>query len=377
MHWDKETSKQFGTNALQVNAKTNQIFAPDSLKEELTEWYHKNLKYLGGNRMCLTIKEMFYWKGMKEHIKQHAKTCETCQLCKLPKTNQGKLEKKNNIESMKPWRRVYVDTIGPWEVSINETVKGKRGRNKKVQTKVATIYALTMIDEASSWPKIIRIADKTSYEASKTFDREWLCRHPRPSVMIHDNGPEFTSEFLELLSSYGIKSQPTTVKNPRPNIVERMHETLSEMIRTEDFTDLENLMREVDTLLSACAWALRFTASVVTRRSPGHLIFNQDMIMGVEVDLNWSNVLRAKEKIIKKNNTIENKKRTAHQYQVGDYVKILHRKNSHMRPTKLSQPNEGPHQIIEIFGNNVKIQRGNIREEISITRIAPYFHREE
>ena len=48
-----------------------------------------------------------------------------------------------------------------------------------------------------------------------------------------------------------------------------------------------------------------------------------------------------------------------------------------MHPTKLSQPNEGPHQIIEIFGNNVKIQRGNIREEISITQIAPYFHREE
>ena len=84
-----------------------------------------------------------------------------------------------------------------------------------------------------------------------------------------------------------------------------MHNALSEMIRTEDFTDLENPMREVDTLLSACAWALRFTASVVTRRSPGHLIFNQDMIMGVEVDLNWSNVLRAKEKIIEKNNAIK------------------------------------------------------------------------
>ena len=55
---------------------------PDSLKEELTECYHKNLKHPGGDRMHLTIKEMFYWKGIKEHIKQHAKTCETCQLYK-------------------------------------------------------------------------------------------------------------------------------------------------------------------------------------------------------------------------------------------------------------------------------------------------------
>ena len=161
-------------------------------------------------------------------------------------------------------------------------------------------------------------------------------------MVIYDNGSEFTSEFKELLDSCGIKSQPTTVENPRPNLVERMHRTLGEMTRTEDFSDDENPMREVDALLSTCAWALHSTASLVTGYSPGQLIHNQDMIMGATIDLNWSNVLRAKEKQIIKNNKLENKKRTNHQYQVGDYVKMLHRKNTYMRPTKLSQPNEGP-----------------------------------
>ena len=78
-----------------------------------------------------------------------------------------------------------------------------------------------------------------------------------------------------------------------------------------------------------------------------------------------------------KNNKLENKKRTNHQYQVGDYVKILHRKNSRMHPTKLSQPNEGPYQITNACENTVKIQHGGIREEISFTRIAPYFQKKQ
>ena len=70
--------------------------------------------------------------------------------------------------------------------------------------------------------------------------------------------------------------------------------------------------------------------------------------------MNWSNVLRAKEKKIMKNDELENKKWSNHQHQVGDYVKALHRKNSDMCPTKLSQPNEGLHQIVEVLENTVK-----------------------
>ena len=67
------------------------------------------------------------------------------------------------------------------------------------------------------------------------------------------------------------------------------------MIRTEDFSDKENPMHKIDVLLSTCAWALYSIASVVTSYLPGQLIYKQDMIMGAEPDLNWSNIPRAKE----------------------------------------------------------------------------------
>ena len=136
-------------------------------------------------------------------------------------------------------------------------------------------------------------------------------------------------------------------------------------------------MTEAAALLSTCTWALRSTASAVTRRSLGQLARNQGAIMGAEAGMNSSNVLRAKKKQIVKHNELESKKRANHQHQVGDHIKTLRRKNLHAHLTKLSQPNEGPCPIVKVLENTVKIQRGDVREEISIARIAPYFNREQ
>ena len=73
---------------------------------------------------------------------------------------------------------------------------------------------------------------------------------------MHDNESEFIIELLELLVSYSAKSALNTIETLRLNIVERMHEILGDMIRREKFKDNKNLMKEVDILLSICAWAL-------------------------------------------------------------------------------------------------------------------------
>ena len=54
---------------------------------------------------------------------------------------------------------------------------------------------------------------------------QWFFHCPRPQIKINDNGGEFTGrEFQELLMSYEIEKQPTTVLNPRSNgIKERMN----------------------------------------------------------------------------------------------------------------------------------------------------------
>ena len=67
-------------------------------------------------------------------------------------------------------------------------------------------------------------------------------------------------------------------------------------------------MRGVKTLLSSCGWTLISTASVVTGETPGKSINNKDMTMQVVIDVRRRETLRQKEKLIKNNNKLENKK---------------------------------------------------------------------
>ena len=75
-----------------------------------------------------------------------------------------------------------------------------------------------MICEISLWPEVARVANNKAWYIAKVFDNTWLCRYPRPKLVVFDNGNEFLGEeFQELLESYAIKGVPTMVKNPQAN----------------------------------------------------------------------------------------------------------------------------------------------------------------
>ena len=102
------------------------------------------------------------------------------------------------------------------------------------------------------------------------------------------------------------------------------------------------------------------------------------MILQVMIDVQWQEILRKKQQNILKANAHENEKWINYKYKEGEFIKIIHEKNSYMRPQKLSQPFEGPYKIIKVYkGGLVKIQRGGYRENISIRRIAPFFKKEK
>ena len=96
------------------------------------------------------------------------------------------------------------------------------------------IWSLTIVDETSRWLEAVAINSKSAKEIVELVDTQWFCRYPRPRIYIHDNGGEFVGEeFQELLQSYDIQSNPTTVKNPQGNAInERAHLVMGEMIRT-------------------------------------------------------------------------------------------------------------------------------------------------
>ena len=111
-------------------------------------------------------------------------------------------------------------------------------------------------------------------------DQEWLSRYPRPNACIFDNGPEFSSEFRELLLSYGIKPKPTTIKNPQANaFVERIHQTMADAIRSMDLGARPFDDMTIDAVLQNITFGLRATYHTSLLASPGQIVFGRDMVI--------------------------------------------------------------------------------------------------
>jgi hypothetical protein len=83
-----------------------------------------------------------YWKGMRTSIRLITKSCRACQVNEKRRLKYRHLLPKTIITVL--WRVLCVDLIGPY------TLKGKDGT-------VIDFMALTMIDPATSWFKIVEL----------------------------------------------------------------------------------------------------------------------------------------------------------------------------------------------------------------------------
>ncbi len=129
-------------------------------------------------------------------------------------------------------------------------------------------------------------------------------------------------EFQEMLDSYGIVSKPTTIKNPAANaIVERIHGTLGKQLRSTVFST--NWSDDVNTLIQACAFALRAASPARGTYSPAQLAFGYDLIFRQKVLIDWERMKAVRIKLAQENNAKENKKRLVHDYKVEDIVLLV------------------------------------------------------
>ena len=344
------------------------IWIPESHSNKLLSWFHEHLLHPGEARLVETVRKNFYVKGLDNKVRKLVKTCKVCQESKVTAIRPvGKLPLRT-VRSTNPFEIVRVDCCGPWAVEV-------RCKNPP-KTITKQVFAVTLIDDATGWPEIEYLEEKSAFYLAKKVDSAWLCRYPQPNSVIFDNGGEFTGrEFQELLCSYGIERLPTTVLNPQSNgIKERMHLTMADMLRTMTFeitTEDEKMWRaEVQAALQAVAWAIRTTVSAGTRHAPGHLIFRKDMILNRAVQVNWAAIQKHRETKAIKDNARENKNRKNYEYKINDLCYIV--KNKFERKRKLDKPAEGPFKIVATYNNGtVKIDRNGYNEVINIRRLKP------
>ena len=341
-----------GTNLITYQ---NRIYIPHALRENIVEWYHSMLGHPGEKRTTATITQHLIWPKLHDHVVQHVSKCKACQLYKKQKKKYGHLPIKD-VEAH-PWHTLCVDLIGPY------TVRTKRGTQ--------TLHAMTMFDPATSWFEVVEIPNKQAVTCANLVENTWLCRYPRPTQCIFDNGSEFLgAEFTNTLEAYGIARVPTTVKNPAANMVERVHQTLGNLLRVYELEEYEFPRGNPwSNILASAAWAIRSTFHTTLGATPGQLIFGRDMLFDLSFKANWKNIKERKQTRIVESNKRENAKRIHHTYRVGDLVS----KDRNQLQPKLHRPRDGPYTIEKVYTNGtLKIRRGITSEKISIRRMNPF-----
>lgn len=164
------------------------------------------------------MRKSLHWPAMEASIIKRVNLCLTCKRAKVHggKQDYGLLPPRT-LKTVNPWDVVDVDLIGPYD----------------------GYYGITIIDPATCWLEVGVQPDKKRLTTAGSFDREWICRYPRPVQVVHDLGAELIGEeFQELLQSYGIKSKTITAKYPQANaICERVHMELLNVVRCHDNID--------------------------------------------------------------------------------------------------------------------------------------------
>ncbi len=333
------------------------IIIPKTLQRRIVTWYHNMLCHSGETRTEQTIRQQFWWSNLRNDVHNICSKCDTCQRAKRTTKKYGHLPAKE--AEADPWEVLCVDLVGPY------TIK-RRGKNNLI------LWCLTMIDPATGWFEMREIPNKEAITVANLVEQTWLTRYPWPNQIVFDRGKEFMGEFARMVENdYGIKRKPTTTRNPQANsIIERIHQTIGNMIRSFQIGQIE--INEEDPwtgVLAATMFATRATYHTTTQATPAQLVFGRDAILNIKFDANWRLIRERKQRAINTNNQKENKKRISHQYRVGD--KVLYRVDSLSKYSE--NPYDGPYEIVRVNTNGtVRLKMDAVTDTVNIRLLKPY-----
>ena len=136
------------------------------------------------------------------------------------------------------------------------------------------LWCLTMIDPATGWFDMAQIPNKTAAEIADITEKTWFTRYPLPHRIVLDRGTQIMAEFAKMcLNDYGLKRKPITTRNPQSNeIIKRIHQTIRNIIRTFDVSNIVN-NDPWSGIRAATMFAVHATYHTTLQASPMQIVF--------------------------------------------------------------------------------------------------------
>ena len=235
------------------------IYLPSVLILQVLQTAHDDLGHNGFPRTYAALKRVFYWKGMKEDIRKHCKTCTTCQLHKLENV---KFERKIFKPSLQPMDFICMDLIGEFHPP----------------TSGGHHYALTAVCMLTGFTWCVPLKTKTVEEVSKAY-LDHIYSNFGGSIRIMtmtDSGTEFKNKlFKEVVKKLGMEiSIHSPPYRPQSNgKIEGFHRFLKTCIGKHINYGLE--WDELTPMATAC---YNFFPNCNARESAFFIVFGRDPI---------------------------------------------------------------------------------------------------
>ena len=148
-----------------------------------------------------------------------------------------------------------------------------------------------MIDPATGWFKMAQIPNKKAAEIADITEKTWFTRYSLQQRIVFDRGSKFMVDFFKMChNDYGLKRKPVTTRNPQSNaIIERIHQTIGNIIRTFDVSNIVN-NDPWSGILATTIFAVRATYHTTLQASPMQLVFFRDAILKIKNVAEWEHI---------------------------------------------------------------------------------------
>jgi len=188
------------------------LLLPQQYRGQVIDRAHGEIGHAGFAKTLIRVQDNYVWPGMRRHIREYLATCSRCRALTPP--NQQNVRGKMPTPPA-PNHTWGIDLVGPFP-------RDKTGKQ----------YLLTAVDHLTGWAVAVPIASKKNALVWETFNTHVVAQYGLPTVLVSDNGGEFTHHSFEAwLREMGIEHRLTSPYHPQANgACERFNGTLQRLL---------------------------------------------------------------------------------------------------------------------------------------------------
>ena len=208
----------------------------------------------------------YWWPTMFTDAHQFARRCDPCQ--RIGRPTDTSAMPLVPILAQAPFEKWGIDFVGP-------IAPASRNGQKR--------YILVATDYVTKWAEAKATKTDNASTVATFLYENIITRFGCPKELVSDRGTHFINSTIEALTAkYEIKHRKTTPYHPRANGQTEKTNGILCRILTKTISGAGN---DWDTKLFAALWAYRTTYKVTTNATPFQLVYGQEAILPIELEI--------------------------------------------------------------------------------------------